>query len=199
MLQLNFDAAHDAVYRRLVKPRRGEPPFEYGGHPVARNRNTLAWARIDLDLQRGEALIEEIQSDWIREARTVATRAERSLHPCSQCNKKHAFSRWDLHGSAEQVCRYVGNHVEPHARDWQEAMLLAAIWLIREPLGIRQIFYHTWESGTVLKNMNVNWAPPKSLYTELPKRFCFQAVKHAPTFLQRNTQHDDFNMNELWL
>ena len=38
-------------------------PFEWTSHPVHEGRHrTLAWARIDLDWESGEALIEEIQN-----------------------------------------------------------------------------------------------------------------------------------------
>ncbi|MBT3027590.1 MAG: hypothetical protein KME48_10520 [Candidatus Thiodiazotropha sp. (ex Ctena orbiculata)] len=30
-------------------------------------RETLAWARLDVDLERNEVLIEEVQSDWVRD------------------------------------------------------------------------------------------------------------------------------------
>lgn len=51
-------------YQRLGCPGSH---FNYCGHPVSRQRNTLAWARLDLDLNSATALIEEIQSDWIRD------------------------------------------------------------------------------------------------------------------------------------
>jgi hypothetical protein len=68
VLQLNFSSRHDEPYRKLVDPDDYRP-FELGGHPVAKGAlHTLAWSRLDIDLNTGEALIEEIQTDWIREA-----------------------------------------------------------------------------------------------------------------------------------
>ncbi|MFQ5566426.1 MAG: hypothetical protein ACE5EU_08695, partial [Paracoccaceae bacterium] len=66
VLQMNFSGEHDAPYRRYIGDHMHHP-FEFFGHPVARRRgHTLAWARLDLDLATGEALIEEVQNDWLR-------------------------------------------------------------------------------------------------------------------------------------
>ncbi len=43
--------------------------FKYTGHPIHKTRNSIAWARIDLDYLTGEVLIEEIQNDWLRQAK----------------------------------------------------------------------------------------------------------------------------------
>lgn len=80
VLQLNFPATHNVMYRRLVDPE-GKMPFACSSHPVARKRDiTFAWSRIDVDLPRGEALVEEIQTDWLRDSRcwNCSRRAERS-------------------------------------------------------------------------------------------------------------------------
>lgn len=45
------------------------PWLFYHGHPVRKDDvETLAWARIDLDFASNQALIEEIQSDWVKNA-----------------------------------------------------------------------------------------------------------------------------------
>ena len=69
VLQLNFSAEHDRHYKNLGCRHS---LFNYTGHPVSRTRNTLAWARIDLDWASDCALIEEIQSDWIRRVAWLA-------------------------------------------------------------------------------------------------------------------------------
>ena len=68
VVQLNFSNAHDSLYRELVKPTESAALNNYG-HPVLlpeqckSHRETLAWARLDLDFETNEVLIEEIQSD----------------------------------------------------------------------------------------------------------------------------------------
>ena len=66
----------------------GPGPFEWWSHPVRQDgRHTLAWARMDVDLDAGEALIEEIQSDWIREAVSEWRRSR-------QVKDRQAFLYW---------------------------------------------------------------------------------------------------------
>ncbi|MEM9622661.1 MAG: hypothetical protein AAF993_13495 [Pseudomonadota bacterium] len=71
VLQLNLPASHKRALARNIDnwQRYTNEAF----HPVAPpDELTLAWARIDLDLNRSEALIEEIQSDWIRDVKYYA-------------------------------------------------------------------------------------------------------------------------------
>lgn len=64
-------------------------------------------------------------------------------------------------------------------------MLFSAISTIKEELGINKIFYHSVETGKWLKNINYE-APPVSIYTDLPRKFCFKAVDFAPEFIASN-------------
>ena len=68
---------------------------------------------------------------------------------------------------------------------WDEAMLAATLWFLRVELGIRWIFYHTFETGNWLKDM-IRSKPPRSLYTDLPKQFCFQETYNPPAFIMRS-------------
>ncbi len=68
VLQLNFPHAHNAALSKLLNPTVTKA-FANTYHPHSRQENTLAWARLDIDLESGSALIEEIQSDWIRRVR----------------------------------------------------------------------------------------------------------------------------------
>ena len=61
----------------------GHPVLAPGERPYF--RETLAWARIDLDLVSSEALVEEIQSDWVR----CANRLKRRLSRCG--SDQHAL------------------------------------------------------------------------------------------------------------
>lgn len=179
VLRLNFNAGHDRRYRTLVNPERWHP-FRVYCHPMLMPgerpymRETLAWARIDLDLDRGEALIEEIQSDWVRRAARMAARIDGGAQ---------LPRRWLWQPDPEQVREYVAQVLAPYGAIWDQAMLSAAIGFIREELGLSRIWYHSWEGGCALKRISPEQAPPRSLYTQLPQRFCFRETAQAPGFL----------------
>ncbi|MCL2887239.1 MAG: hypothetical protein FWF20_10780, partial [Betaproteobacteria bacterium] len=156
VLQLNFNHEHAQRYRRLGA---NDDLFQFYGHPVARQRHTLAWARIDLDWASGSALIEEIQTDWLRRAADL----ERWLL------KRHAGAAADAAISYRgcqlplrptlDYCRHVGEQYRPI---WAEAMLWAAIAFLRDELGLRVIYYHSEDSGRLLKRI-AQRLPPRSL------------------------------------
>ncbi|MEM1176187.1 MAG: hypothetical protein AAGI27_15355 [Pseudomonadota bacterium] len=176
VLQLNFSNQHNGLYRRLVDPEC-ERPFEYRCHPVSKTMHTLAWSRMDIDLERGEALIEEIQTDWIREARW-AYREALSDNP---------WFYWNTDLKKERVIRYVEKVLKAHEATWDEAMLASTLWFLRREIGIRKIYYHTHETGAAMKAIR-NRLPPKSLYTRLPKKFCFKETREAPAFIWRKSR-----------
>ncbi|MDR1995521.1 hypothetical protein [Azonexus sp.] len=177
VLQLNFNREHEQHYRRLGEV---DGLFQYYGHPIARQRNTLAWARIDLDWASGSALIEEIQTDWLRRAadlehwlleRRRAGAADDALIPY---RRRQLPLRLTL-----DYCRLIGERYRPI---WAEAMLWAAIAFLRDELGLRTLYYHSEDSGRLLKR--IGWrSPPRSLYTDLPRRFCFRRGAEWPDFL----------------
>jgi hypothetical protein len=141
---------------------------------------TLGWARMDIDLDGGEALIEEIQNDWIRDALDVQKRLKRY----SDWGRK-ALIRGMMYGAKcnfTQLNRYVDLILKPYVSDWDEAILCAAIRFIHTELGIRRIFYHTFDSGRRIKG--ICGSPPRSLYTSLPKKFCFRVTEQCPEFLR---------------
>ncbi len=181
VLQLNFAREHDMMYRDLVKPRE-DALFNYKGHPIMRKAQreffceTLAWSRIDIDFDQNSALIEEIQSDWVRLAREAQLARTKTRH-------KQAGRYWAKHmaGSRQALTQYVKEVLLPYEKIWAEAMLMATISLIQRELGIRTIYYHGFESGIALKDTGT--FPPRSLYTVLPKRFCFEQTAYGPAFL----------------
>ncbi|MEM8652980.1 MAG: hypothetical protein AAGF54_20845, partial [Pseudomonadota bacterium] len=67
VLQINFPTQHNGLYKKLISPS-GTDYFNYSSHPVSKHEFTMSWVRLDIDMVRGEVLIEEIQSDWIRRA-----------------------------------------------------------------------------------------------------------------------------------
>lgn len=183
VLQLNFSGEHDTLYRRLF-PFTDWRSFTVSGHPVStEGRTTLAWSRIDLDRRTGEALIEEIQNDWIRGAlRRHAWYRERFLlHQAA--GDLDLEEPWVARGWA--LAEYMAGVLEPHLAIWAEATLAATICVLREELGIRTIYYHTHRSGQRLKRIRTG-APPRSLYSTLPRSFCFRATRDIPEFLRRD-------------
>ncbi len=126
VLQLNFNTGDMAQFARLVAN-----PYIYNceEHPsckrsAKRYRETLAWARIDLSLDTDEALIEEVQSDWI------------------------SYVHW--HSSPASALE---RFLKRYERIWSEATLAAAIWFLRHEIGIRRIFYHDFETGNAMKGL----------------------------------------------
>lgn len=173
VLQLNFPHGHDEQYRRLIF-NAAEHPFVCRHHPVNKGgRNTLAWARIDVDLLSGEALIEEVQNDWIR-------KAERALVLASR-----GYGKFRKPQARDRLTLYTETVLAPYAAIWSEAVLAAALHVLGHVLGVRRVWYHHFETGCALKNLTrKKWRkPPRSLYTDLPKRFCFELTDEPPAFI----------------
>ncbi|PCK08727.1 MAG: hypothetical protein COA42_07820 [Alteromonadaceae bacterium] len=183
VLQLNFDQQHTQVYQRLVKPDGECGPFEYWAHPVRQDaRKTMAWVRMDMCFDSGEVLIEEIQTDWLR-------KANRALQRVAHCRKTTPLLKprqviGDIHGEYHQLQQYVEHYLKPYQSIWAEAAMAAALKFIIEELGMRTIYYHSFDTGQKIKR--VAGAPPRSLYTQLPKRFAFEPTEAAPRFLQQD-------------
>lgn len=180
VLQLNFSSKHNRRYRSLIRPR-GYHPFQWDFHPIARKGFlTMAWARLDIELLSGEALIEEIQNDWLREALEVyewyRDRAERP----DFCELDHQ-KRSEILRMRNVLHTYVKEILLPHFKIWGEAMLAATVWFLREELGLKRIFYHDYNSMARVKRADVT--PPRSVYTSLPRKFCFRNTKESPMFL----------------
>ncbi|SDM44285.1 hypothetical protein SAMN05421823_113130 [Catalinimonas alkaloidigena] len=171
VLQLNFDWEHDIAYRTFYGQNQfGYAPFSYECHPAQSGRlQTLAWARLDLSLETGEVLIEEIQSDWLKEVRRIA-----------HILTKEPDDDWI---NLASLRRYQQT-LQPYYKLWEEAMLSAVLWMAKEELGLSTVYYHTYEGGLWMKGLTSDNGPPRSLYTQLPRRFGFALTEEAPRFLQ---------------
>ena len=68
-----------------------------------------------------------------------------------------------------------------------------------EELGLERVFYHTYASGSRLKRIGgVN--PPRSLYTDLPRQFCFRLTHNGPGFILKHGANDrDRKLRELFI
>lgn len=181
VLQLNLTESE----ARSIKALLGEHPNAFYGfcHPLSRRKPaTLAWARIDCDFNDNQALIEEVQSDLIRALNYLIGRAERQKQ---KGNKTMRY--WGSEIDVEHTLKLCKPIYETHKNIWQEAMLNATQWFIRYELGIETIFYHSFDTGCLLKDIECS-KPPKSLYSDLPTRFCYQKTTRAPEFLLRETR-----------
>lgn len=152
-------------------------------HPKSHKRPaTLAWARLDMDFNTGEVLIEEIQSDLIRDLERLYRRAQ-----AEPLMEEIHISRCGTAVSRKSVAVCCAEIIASQKKIWSEAMMTAALWFAHEELGVRRIFYHTFETGRVMKRIHGN-APPRSLYRDLPEKFCFQKTKQPPQFIVNDSQ-----------
>ncbi len=172
VLQLNLPMQNLRHYQRWVDPScQSTLNGTWSSHPVQTEvgkssfRETLAWARIDLDFETNEALIEEVQSDATRKVLSMSKHYKRCR--CSVCSERLKYVNW----------------FQPYLKLWSEALLCAAIEFIRCELGIERIFIHTARSGWQVKKMDKSWNAPRSLYSDLPKKFAFKQTYAAPEFL----------------
>ncbi len=169
VVQLGFPTEHAQVFGRYFD-RTMRRKLEYAGHPIRKDGPpTLAWARLDIDLDTGTALVEEVQCDWLRFVRWEKMRRART-------------------GAQEREMRvliaYEQALLRHYAKSWPRVMLLAALYLLREELGVRDVWMHQHHAGAVLKNVE-GGLPPRSLYTDLPRAFCFAPTRDVPVFLER--------------
>ena len=79
--------------------------------------------------------------------------------------------------------------LKPQTRKWPETMLTATLWFLLKELGIRTIFYHTHDSGSELKRIRDDF-PPRSIYTDLPKKFCFRITHNGPLFIRDSARKE---------
>ena len=133
-------------------------------------------------LKTDEVLIEEVQNDWLKRASSTLARARKrkARNPSMKLRNPVPYSDADF----ESLERYVDTVLEPYQKIWAEASLTAALKFIRKELGINNVFYHTFDTGTKIKQ--VFGKPPKSMYTKLPKQFGFELVERAPEFLMKD-------------
>lgn len=168
VIQLGFPTEHARVFGAQFD-RNKRCKLEYTGHPVRLDgAPTLAWARVDLDLDTGTALIEEVQTDWLRAVGRETMRMARDGVQDRELKVMIAYEQ-------ALIARY--------ARIWPKVMLLATLYLLREEFAVRQVWMHQPEAGRVLKSIPRR-APPRSLYTSLPRAFCMVATNEGPPFLR---------------
>ena len=172
VVQVNFPEAYRDAFNRLFGQERREW-LEYWSHPVRRDGPiTMGWARLDMDPGGDEVLVEEVQTDWLR---TIRYHRRGLVEQVRRASGKAA---------ERQAKEFLAATAERYAPIWAEAILLAAITVAREYLRARTVWLHQPEAGAKLKRIH-DRHPPRSLYTDLPRRFCFEATNWAPQILYR--------------
>lgn len=162
VVQLNINAGDMACLKRFTD----DPTwFNCWGHPSRRPhqphyRETLAWARLDVDFETNEVLIEEVQSDFVRDLQHYLRDVDKPAPPLAELLQ-------ELRGL------------------WQEAILTATIEFVWRELGIDHVYYHEFETGNWLKDLRYS-QPPRSLYDRLPRRFCMTLTSEAPRMLREH-------------
>ncbi len=180
VLQLNFSGDHDAA-QHYFKKGWGWLDNNYACHPVREGgRHTLAWSRIDIDWESGEALVEEVQSDWV----TGLIDSRKSWQQLKETNRRR---NREMNEHQEKRMRTLNLYLEAlqfEMKYWPEMTLYATLELLRNQCGIKKIWYHTPESGSLVKGMGNDSGAPRSHYKELPRRFGFQRTEEWPEFIR---------------
>ncbi|MBI1305740.1 MAG: hypothetical protein GC181_03890 [Bacteroidetes bacterium] len=170
VLQVNLSREFDRLFVENVDDRSD---FNTSIHPSHEKLNSVGWVRMDLSFETNEVLIEEVQSDWIRQVRT----------------RFHKIGILEAQGmlkskpEIQKELRYL-NRVRAYLTFWDELLLSAAIHFIRKQLGFKTIWYHTNSSGAHYKLLRYSM-PPVSVYSKLPEKFGFQKVKALPELFIR--------------
>lgn len=181
VLRLVFSNQHDAEFKKCFSMDAREH-FEWDSHPITRDRITLAWSRLDIDLEKGEVLIEELQNDWMRNFDEFESDLV-DHHRYGDGSQRGLIGK-TIESDMKRTIYYSRQILRKYRGLWSEALLSATLKFITEELGIAKIFMHTPESGNAYKFFE-NWSskPPESLYRDLPRKFCFQKTHSRPHFL----------------
>ncbi|MFY0674860.1 MAG: hypothetical protein JXQ87_15785 [Bacteroidia bacterium] len=179
VLQVNLNQEHLKLYNSWLKPKwHGEGIFNCTCHPVSEKDITLGWIRLDIDFVTSEVLIEEIQTDWVREVNSLA----KNLKVAKNENIQKILRNEGIQGSLDDFWKYF-NYLKPVSKIWDELFLSVAIWFSKIELGIDNLWMHTFESCLLFKDQ-IDSKPPKSLYSKLPKRMGFEVTDNSPEFLK---------------
>ena len=185
VLQLNFTGLHNAVFDREVGACVNKF-LHWQFHPVSSAHRTLAWARLDLDLETGEVLIEEIQTDYVRLVNRYSRIEKLPSWQFDRLCRRHQKA-YAKAGALQTAIQNYRDIYLLDAKIWDEIMLAATLEFCIKELGCRSVYFHQFQCGALLKHIN-GQKPPRSLYTKLPRRFCFTPTESGPEFLRDRTQ-----------
>jgi len=125
--------------------------FGLAFHPNSPKHNTLGWARLDISLETNEVLIEEVQNDWLRDVKYY----QRQLKLADKQDQKY----W-LHDYEAWWSKYT-EVVWVYMKMWDELILSATLWFIRDELGIENVWYHSFDSSNYYKQVSRYSQPPQ--------------------------------------
>lgn len=141
------------------------------GHPMVEDQ--LGWARVELHPSEKYLLIDEIQADHLNAIDRINNENYQG-----RSYKDHIKSRYDL---TEEQWQTICQNLKKHLKDFSD-IAIQAVRNFATANGYTKIFYHTYESGKQLKRN----APPKSMYTEVPKKNMFLPSPEKPFGLEGN-------------
>jgi len=177
VFQVLFGSGHDYDFNRILGQNLRDH-FSYDFHPIHKKKNTLGWVRMDIDLDNGEVLIEEIQNDWFRLVKSM----ERSFIEMANGRMEESSTFNEI--GLKRLRNYI-KVIRPTMKIWDEILMGLALNFIIDELGIRTIWYHSFETGNYFKELSsYSTKPPKSLYKSLPEKFCFELNKAGPKMLR---------------
>ncbi len=184
VIQLNLTGKQVEQMLRAERTLKGVLSRRSTCHPVRKDEKlTLAWARVDLDLSDGVALIEEIQSDWIRLAQR---QRHRSAHICQEKDRASDWVWQEIRAMHKERLAFLdGKTLRRLEKIWPEAMLEATRHFLMEEIGIEEILMYNHLTGLHFKGLQNDRScqPPQSLYTKTPKRFGMSNIKTMPSFI----------------
>ena len=180
VVQLNFSRNHDRLYSKVMDSESGYNPFVCESHPINGVRNTVAWARLDISEDLTEVLIEEVQNDWLRYAWNDYKRLVNDPN-ASRLIDFGFKPNWN------RLEAYFNQVIKPLISIWDEAILCATLEYIVNHIGAEKVYMYDHMTGLALKSMYYS-QPPKSLYTQLPRKFGFERTVDAPRFIQNNRE-----------
>ncbi len=186
VVQLNLPLEVLRTYERMKIDSPAEN-CQMSCHPSHEKRLTLAWARLDIDLENNQVLIEEIQSDWIGELKWSLERAKKSY--CNQCHRYNCDKHQGIfhyYGSPIRTQHYIDTmqtYYSQYKSTWAMMILTTTLEFIwRELDSDMQVFYHQYDYGCQLKSCT----PPRSLYSSVPEKLGFKLSQLMPEFLQQD-------------
>ena len=169
VMQVNFPESYCQDFLSIFGHQQ-RARMEYYGHPVRRSGPiTMGWARLDLDEWGNDLLIEEIQTDWLRNMRYLGN---------------HLLAN-AIKGRRDWGYTFLSKSRTTFAPDWDRVIMLAVLAFAVRELGVQRIWMHQPRTGARLKSIHPGPLPPRSIYTDLPRRFGFAETHRAPEFLYR--------------
>lgn len=179
VLRLDFDRTQVQQALRLGL-HRTVARLENWNHMKADEGYNLSWTRIDMDWDTGEALIEELQNDWLRRAKALI--GEQTAWKHAEHQRRQEWKR------TTGLQRYHAEQLAPLENAWAEMTLCATLEFLRDGLGLHTVYMHSAQSGAIVKE--IYGQPPRYLYDDIPRKFCFTMADKPPVFLARAWTQD---------